>query len=698
MHFKTTVIGIGFLLTSALLGAELSPAARLRKLSFHLRGKAPALAEYAALEKAVAESKAESFFGQTTQTYLKTPEHVGKTIARLDELFRLKAAAGLPETRLVTPTTAPFAQLGNETYNTLDLVFQRMAQENLSWDELLLAKSYPVPAYSTAGDLDFYRSVATELPQNPEKPEAVYDISFAKEDPRVGGVITTGRFFKRYNTTNINRSRGRAAAVFRIFLCDDMRALVEPKPGEDEELLKKAFPPKKPGSGDDELGVHATYFDEDVHGKDPACMACHYKLDPLGRAFFPIGTAMNEVPGPGRLVYRRADGTLVDIAGRGLGDLAAAIAVQPEYASCQVKHFWNWFIRRDEAPSKERLEALVKKFNELGRRTNDFIAYLVNEPEFRTVAVETPSHFLKVKPTLERCASCHAGTLEKIPDFTVLPLGNSADHVYWLTRIVRRLDLKNGGKDKTMPPKESAWQPNAEELTGLVAWIRERAPDEKGKPTIDAATAAELLKPSNEWLDGIKGPQKTFKETLVRYVGGQDMLRVFLQSFPGQKVGKAESREYQCQSLTDKNRGLLGDNNPANGEPSYRAPSASFVKWYTKCVWLLAAADLETSLAAKKMEPYFGEEALKLLAKEPYANVVQEPKAVRWRSLSAPIRRAIALWLLQRYIGPRIVPNEVEVAAKLGEGLERMPDVASTYDALRKSILFVTSQESFLTY
>src|SRR5262249_39067975 len=135
-----------------------------------------------------------------------------------------------------------------------------------------------------------------------------FPVRFAENDARIAGAITPKGFFRRYSTTNLNRSRGRAAALFRIFLWVDLRAVVEPKPGEEEELLQKAFPPGFPrGEG------HPSFFDEDQHGKDPACMACHYKLDPMGRTFFPIGTVLADMPGAGALVFKRADGSLVNI-------------------------------------------------------------------------------------------------------------------------------------------------------------------------------------------------------------------------------------------------------------------------------------------------------------------------------------------------------------------------------------------------
>ncbi len=685
----------GFLLVTfnSIQAAELTPELRLRKLSLHLKGQTPLTAEYRELRSALSAGTAATdlFFTQTTKRYLASPEHVGKTIDRLGDLFRLKGARGFPETRL-TDSKPAHTLPGAETFNTLDLLFQRIAQENLSWDTLLLSKGYEIPLKGTADDLAFFRSVAPELPTGDEaKDPAIFKKSFAHDDARLGGAVTTGRFFRRYNTTNLNRSRGRAAALFRIFLCDDMRALVEPKPGEDAELLKKAFPPPKPLSDSRSPGVsvHAKIFDEDVHGKDPACMSCHYKLDPMGRSFFPIGTILSDEPGPGRLVYKRSDGTLVDIPARGLGEIAYAITLQPEYERCQVSHFWRWFIRGDESPSAARLESLVKKFNEVGRRQNDFIAFLVNEPEFRALEGESSHPFLKVKPILDRCTQCHSGLEDKIPDFTVMPLGK--DHVHWLSRIVARLDLKHDGKTKTMPPKASAWQPSLDQLKMLKRWIVEQAPDEKGNATIDLPTSIELLKGAGR--NTPAAPTRTFKESYVRYLSGHDLLRTLRRSFPRQPW-----LNDGCQSLTDENRGFLGENNPAFGEPMYRAPSAAFVKWFTKCAWFLAGQEIDDAAGKKKMGELLGDEAMSLLQKEPYAELVNTPQKLPWKKLSADIRLRIATQVVHQFLGPEIFLKQKHLIVKLADGLDRLPDETTLHQALRKTILFVVSQEEFLTF
>lgn len=489
-------------------GGELSPQARLRKLSFHLRGVAPSADDYRALGKAIQVGQLEAFFQSKTREYIASHEYVGKMIDRLDELFRLRTAAGLPETRLAGAAEIANPSLaGFETLNAMDLLFEDMVLKNQSWDALLLSREYRIPSAKpisggSASDRDFLGSVAPQValppmaPGQPTQPtteaQTFLSVPFDSADPRIAGAITTARFFSRYNTTNVNRSRGRAAAIFRTFLCDDMRAVVEPKAGEDDDLLKKAFPKPKPD------GWHSTaaLANADKHGTEASCMACHYKLDPMGRSFFTTGSTLSEDAAPGALIYKGADGKMVNIKSRGLGDIANALVQRPEYVSCQVTHFWRWFVRSDEMPTTARLGELTAEFNRLGRRSNDFVAYLVNQKEFYTNDESSFVSLQAVRPMVDRCTNCHTGIRIHIPNFLKFPIdGGAKSHEYWVTRIVKRLDLAHGGAHRTMPPVESAWQPSREELGLFRRWVEGGVRDEDGKPTIDSKLAHDLIQP-----------------------------------------------------------------------------------------------------------------------------------------------------------------------------------------------------------
>src|SRR4051812_45577598 len=101
----------------------------------------------------------------------------------------------------------------------------------------------------------------------------------------------------------------------------------------------------------------------------------------------------------------------------------------------------------------------------------------------------------------------------------------------------------------------------------------------------------------------VAAPKLTFKDSYVRYLSGHDLFRLLVQKFPGAKWEAIPD----CGQLSDKNRASLGDANPATGEMTYRTTSASFVKWYAKCVLLGIDRDFESAGgSAHGMDRFFG--------------------------------------------------------------------------------------------
>ncbi len=485
-------------------GKEMSPYARLRKLSLHLKGVTPTSAEYDALEAAMASGHLPDFFQTKTGEYLKTPEYIGKMMDRLDSLFRMMTDPSPPEGFLLsTPSGIP------NSPTSQDLLYYEILSQNLSWDNLLTRKQYLLPdvvggftggmVLPSSDDRSFLQMVLPDITA-PLQPTTIGQITanravFADTDSRIAGAITTQRFFSRYSTTNVNKNRGRAAAVFRTFLCDDMKAVVASSAGDDQDLVNQAFP--KPSLDNVHLGV----ADDDPHGSDPNCMACHYKLDPLGRTFLTSGSVLSDDTSPGALVYRRPNGQLVNVAGNGIGEVAAAIQAQPEYSQCQVMRFWNWFIQGDDPPTLDRFTELVKQFDGMKHLTNDYVAYLVNQPEFYRDPDQGPQNvtLTQVKNTLQRCTNCHSGVTppanqNPMPSFVQLPIGSDTDHPKWIKAIIKDLDLAGSGENRVMPPPTSAWQPTDAELALIKEWIATGVRDESGKITIDPQITQGWLK------------------------------------------------------------------------------------------------------------------------------------------------------------------------------------------------------------
>lgn len=519
------IIGLstGLVGANSSYGQELTPAAKLRKLSLHIRGLTPSTQDYEELAlQALKQSDLNIFMETKTKEYLRSPEHVAKMSTRLDELFRLKPADSPPEKYFIDilkdspPRMSRFGS-NNDVFNSADFLFRKIIAEDLSWDHLITGSDYTtfVPSYDSvpgsgplqrySPDLEFLeallegRALKTQVEYN----TLVHLTSVGKTDARLAGAVTTFRFLQRYTNSTTNRSRKRAAAVFNIFLCDEMRPVIVSTEKDDREALAQAFAVKRTPGGPSAHAIaiaRGKMSEEAKHGRDPMCMSCHYKLDPLAKSFAGIGDVLPEEGSRGALVFKREDGSMVNIPGNGLGDLGRALVRQPEYARCQVKHFWNWFVGKDVVLKPKRLEELVRKFNEFGRRPNRFVSYLVNQPEFYTLpAAVSPlvRSYRRAEVHLKECSTCHSMSIGPDP-FLPLPIGGSLkNHRQWIDKIAASLDLPNNGKNAEMPPDWSGWDPGEVKIATveLKDWICLGAPDRNGNPTINVKELQEGVCP-----------------------------------------------------------------------------------------------------------------------------------------------------------------------------------------------------------
>lgn len=387
------------------------------------------------------------------------------------------------------------------THDALTDLFARLARENLSWDYLLTGKEYNVfkdyrdtndSSSYYKGDTEFFRPVASELPPLEPVPltgeystlndgnlAPATPIRFSSNDQRIAGALTTWRFASRYNTTNVNKNRMRAAAVFRIFLCDPMIPVIPPPPDRKGDALPNAFSDFErlhPKMKENKRGDEFTVTDDRRHGADKLCAACHYKLDPMGRTFLNVGLAMNPEPARGILTFTRGSGELVKRYVTGLGELGQEITKQPEYASCQVEWFWQEFIGKDVILTEKRREELTHQFDQVGRRTNDFIRVLVTSPEFRNPPVKSDTiAFDQVAPLLSRCDSCHAA--QGYPP----PFSGGRISQETLAKMAFRLSLDEANPHK-MPLDWRDW--DQKDIDLIKRWLRQGATGPTGTPLI----------------------------------------------------------------------------------------------------------------------------------------------------------------------------------------------------------------------
>ena len=476
---------------NSLVFAGIPKERRLKKLSMHIKGVNPTMNEYKKVGK-LEDEFIEQYFIDKTAEYLKSQNHIEKMNIRLNQLFRL----GLPSYILENG-------YNRSEQNSLNFLFKDIVKNNLSWDTLLNGKKYKMSQSSENfifSDFGFYGAVipqeslprrsrgvlnASNLILQPEIVDGEYKneteflkhFDFGLGDERIAGAITTERFFGRYVNTSVNKNRKRAAAVFRIFLCDDMEAAITDSADRTEYILNFVFPDTTGMSSSD---VSSITIGDSAHGSRPDCMACHYKLDPLGQNFGGSATSLAPTAFSGALTYRASSGDKVSIRTKGLGSLGEEIIRQEDYRSCQTKQFWTWFIGEDEYLQPQVHAELNSEFERVDGRVNDFISYLVNRKEFYTHSSlsEEAELAFKVKRTLKSCNQCHDN--EGIPSFTDWPIENDSGKMkYWSSKIYKSLGGDN--RERTMPPKSHIWQPTREEIAEIINWINIGAPNEQGQ-------------------------------------------------------------------------------------------------------------------------------------------------------------------------------------------------------------------------
>lgn len=473
----------------------------LTKLSKTLKGTPPSIEERKELDASEASQTANTFLQNKISEYTQTAPFQFKMKTLIDEHFRLKASDD------------PLKVNNRYTYLTksaYDYLVEKIIATNISWDSLLLAKSYTYDFYKHPyyyiTDKEFYNNILnsqnhwdmeTDIQETYKSLPIILkeNVDFDPQDPRIAGVLTTSRFLTRYQNTALNKNRRRAAAVFRSFLCDSMVAAIPPRTNDSEKTDFDVLLPTPSAASSSESKTEDQLRRElrknDPHGTLPGCMACHYKLDPMGKTFGLSAAGLSDKPSPGALIYRN-NGRSVNVPVSGVGELAEKIVQQKEYVDCQVNLFWKWFIGQDVPKTATRHSQLVEQFENSGRRPLDFISYLLRTPEFKSPpALLTESQILsrKAGKILKRCYDCHKdqdfNPQMKSWDLTDMPYAADPEVSAGLIRqLTYALDLAGDGARRRMPPRESAWQLSPDEFSLLKSWITNGAPDYSGKRQI----------------------------------------------------------------------------------------------------------------------------------------------------------------------------------------------------------------------
>jgi hypothetical protein len=238
-------------------------------------------------------------------------------------------------------------------------------------------------------------------------------------------------FYSIAENSSTNYNRRRAAYVLDRFFCDDLKP------------IRAALPAAHVG---------------DQHASDPACMACHYKLDPMAGFFKDRGAigwdfgaqdqllfddlaavrrtdyvkAWAAPPGSGRawdIGYIRSPTNLaLNSYGEDLEDLGRILQTAPEVKACLVRRAFEFFNGSDQLVDPGYLAALTGQFMaeagaDSSRAFKSLVRRVLTGRTFRQVDPRSDECY-DVAPDArasrppcavafivqENCASCHTGT------------------------------------------------------------------------------------------------------------------------------------------------------------------------------------------------------------------------------------------------------------------------------------------------
>lgn len=193
----------------------------------------------------------------------------------------------------------------------------------------------------------------------------------------------------------------------------------------------------------------------------------------------------------------------------------------------------------------------------------------------------------------------------------------------------------------------------------------------------------------------------SFKPTWQRYPPPDVFLNTLRQQFPLVGIDQLDSN---CRSLTNDNRTLLGDSEPATGKPSIDNPNSSTANWYNRCLAEYVKSEYQgissytyqtqadgTQIGTEDrrsltfFNDYYSEEVVsevkKLLGSDAYADEQMVPSKfdVDWKSLSAGAQAALVRRQIERLVGPEDIVLDLGLAASEDEFVARILGLISKF-------------------
>ena len=309
-----------------------------------------------------------------------------------------------------------------------------------------------------------------DLPFN--SPTPVF-VPLAPQEARFRGLFSSPEFLKTYPDTSTNKNRKRSSQVFRIAFCETLQNVMAKAP--------------------------AARLIEEGHGKNPDCIGCHRRLDPMARFFdrwlppLPMGEFAVYEPNAKALgaVKLGGDGG-IDRAIDGVADadVGKIVVAQPEFAACVGKQAWRFAFGSQVALDNQMAQRLATRYSE-NERLNPVIEEVLMHPYFWSEAEVPALHYDDVKGLLANCGTCHARASVTRFDPTAYPFLADADRN---AELLGRMWKAINARPNVRPMPESP-QPRLplETIETLRSWIINGAQSDVGTRTLSDEQVEAIL-------------------------------------------------------------------------------------------------------------------------------------------------------------------------------------------------------------
>jgi hypothetical protein len=333
----------------------------LRRLSLDLRGVLPSVEELDAVEADGAQ--VDIYRDQ----FLADPRLEGRLVALFAEQWHTLVDAfdvDVYDFDLTGEDAYRFQRsVGEEPLRLLAYV----ATHDRPWSEIVTAD------YTVANEL-----LAGVWPlAYPEGGEG-WEVSTYTDDRPAAGVLASNGLWWRYSTNPFNQNRTRAAAVFRLLVCED-------------------FPARPVSFATATEGFEGVSSADRIQS-DPYCLACHASIEPLASALF--GFWWFRQNSPTEMVTYHAEREMLGADAlnaepawfgepvAGLEDLGRHVAADGRFSECAARTMATALWRRDTVlEDQPRIEALESAFVDGGMRMPVLLRDLTDTPEYRAGAV-----------------------------------------------------------------------------------------------------------------------------------------------------------------------------------------------------------------------------------------------------------------------------------------------------------------------